>query len=278
MFKKRAFTLIELLVVIAVIAVLMGILMPALRAARELARGSNCLANQRNLVLAYTMYANDNDDRLVRGHVDTSNLNTGMWALPPIDASGAYLSGPPLFEDRIRGIKQGALYRYIGEYKTYHCPGDDRYQSAQDGTQAMYRSYIIPDILSAADKGFHSWTEARYRHFPRKLGEIRHASLKYVFVESQFQNPSFNYDHGGWSFAPWIDDRWVDELATYHSKSATFGFADGHAERHKWVHSETWKIFIEDLPQALQPPRDINEDWMWCWQHWPYLHESEKPR
>jgi len=70
MLTKRAFTLIELLVVIAVIAVLMGVLMPALRAARELARGSNCLANQRSLVLAYTMYADDNDNRLVRGHVE----------------------------------------------------------------------------------------------------------------------------------------------------------------------------------------------------------------
>ncbi|UCE48365.1 MAG: type II secretion system protein, partial [Phycisphaerales bacterium] len=83
MFSKRAFTLIELLVVIAVIAILMSILMPALRAAKELARGSNCLANQRSLVLAYTMYAYDNDSRLVRGHVDRNNLDTPMWSLPP---------------------------------------------------------------------------------------------------------------------------------------------------------------------------------------------------
>jgi len=278
MLTKRAFTLIELLVVIAVIAVLMGVLMPALRAARELARGSNCLANQRSLVLAYTMYADDNDNRIVRGHVDTANLDSGMWALPPIDASGAYISGPVSFEDRIRGIQRGALYRYIGDYKVYHCPGDNRTQSSQDLTQAMYRSYIIPDVLSAARPGFHSWTEARHQHFPKKLTEIKQASLKYVFVETEFQNPSFNYDHGGWSFAPWIDDTWIDELATFHSKSATFGFADGHAERHKWAHNETWQIFIEDLPQAVQPPPNVNEDWLWCWQHYPYLHESEKPR
>jgi len=279
MVKKRAFTLIELLVVIAVIAVLMGILMPALRAARELARGSNCLANQRSLVLAYTMYADDNDGRIVRGHVAQSGLDRPMWALPPIDETGAYISGTPLLDDRIRGIKRGALYRYISEPKIYHCPGDDRYQTAQDERQAMYRSYVIPDVLSAAQKGFHSWTEARHKYFPKKLGEIKHASLKYVFVESEFQNPGFNYDHGGWSFAPWIDDRWIDELATFHSKSATFGFADGHAERHKWVHNDTWRIFNEDLPIAtLQPAREANEDWRWCWEHFPYLDKAEKPR
>ena len=279
MFKKRAFTLIELLVVIAVIAVLMAILMPALRAAKELARGSSCMANQRSLVLAYTMYADDNDSRIVRGHVDMSNLNSPMWVLPPIDQSGAYISGVPLLEDRIRGFKRGALYSYINDPEMYHCPGDNRYQTGAEEHQRMYRSYVIPDVLSAARKGFHSWTEARYKYFPKRLEEITHASLKYVFVESEFQNPNFNYDHGGWSFAPWIDNRWIDELATFHSKSATFGFADGHAEKHKWAHTETWKIFNEDLPiDTLQPAAGMNEDWRWCWERFPYLDKSEKPR
>ena len=275
----KGFTLIELLVVIAVIAVLMAILMPSLRAAKELARGSSCLANQRSLVLAYTMYADDNDSRLVRGHVDTSNLNTPMWVLPPITTSGAYISGIPLLEDRIRGIQRGAMYPYIRNHEMYHCPGDNRYQTGAPEHQRMYRSYIIPDILSAGNKGFHSWTEARYKHFPKKLEEITQTSMKYVFVESQFQNPNFNYDHGGWSFAPWIDIRWVDALATYHTKSATFGFADGHSEKHKWVHTETWKIFTKELPiDTLVPAAASNMDWRWCWERWPYLHESEKPR
>ncbi len=150
MFRKRAFTLIELLVVIAVIAILMAILMPALRAAKELARGSNCLANQRSLVLAYTMYADDNDSRIVRGHVDRNNLDSPMWALPPIDPSGAYIAGTPLLEDRVRGIKRGALYPYINNHEMYHCPGDNRYQTGAPEHLRMYRSYIIPDVLSAA--------------------------------------------------------------------------------------------------------------------------------
>jgi prepilin-type N-terminal cleavage/methylation domain-containing protein/prepilin-type processing-associated H-X9-DG protein len=279
MYKKRAFTLIELLVVIAIIAILMGILMPSLRAAKELARSSNCLANQRNLVLAYTMYADDNDSRIVRGHVDRNNLDSPMWALPPVDGAGNYISGTPLLEDRVRGIKMGAMYPYINNHEMYHCPGDDRYQTGSPENQRMFRSYVIPDVLSAARKGFHSWTEARYKYFPKKLTEIAHASMKYVFVESEFQNPNFNYDHGGWSFAPWIDTRWVDALATFHSNSATFGFADGHAERNKWVHPETWKMFIGDLPlSVLQPDAGINADWRWCWERFPYLDKSERPR
>jgi prepilin-type N-terminal cleavage/methylation domain-containing protein/prepilin-type processing-associated H-X9-DG protein len=279
MFRKRAFTLIELLVVVAVIAILLAILMPALRAARELARGSNCMANQRSLVLAYTMYADDNDSKLVRGHVDRNNLDSPMWSLPPIDVSGNYISDTPLLEDRIRGIRRGALYPYINDHEMYHCPGDNRYQTGYPEHLRMYRSYIIPDVLSAARKGFHSWTENRYKYFPKRLEEITPPGRRYIFVESEFQNPNFNYDHGGWSFAPWIDNRWVDALATFHSKSATFGFADGHSEKHKWVHMETWRIFIGDLPiSTLQPAANVNEDWLWCWQRFPYLHETEKPR
>jgi prepilin-type N-terminal cleavage/methylation domain-containing protein len=64
--KKKAFTLIELLVVIAIIAVLMGILMPALRKVREQSRQKSCGTRIRQQVLANLMYADDNDGKLPR--------------------------------------------------------------------------------------------------------------------------------------------------------------------------------------------------------------------
>lgn len=275
--KRSGFTLIELLVVIAVIAVLMGILMPALRAARELARGSNCLANEGSLMLAYIMYTDDNDGRIVGGYVSRVDLDKPMWAKPPISEAGVYVSGDPQLADRIRGIKQGALFPYVNDPKMYHCPGDDRYQSASSLHQAMYRSYTVTDVL-AGDTTVTSFVKGRHKYFPKKLTEIKHAGRKYIFLESEFQNPGFNYDHGAWTFAPWQDDRWVDELATYHSKSANMAFADGHAEKHKWVHIETWKSFKEELPLSpLQPPKNENYDFQWCWEHYSYLSESEKP-
>jgi prepilin-type N-terminal cleavage/methylation domain-containing protein len=78
MVSKRGFTLIELLVVIAIIALLMAIIVPALKNAKELASGSVCLGNQKNLALAWTNYSGDYDSYLVGG----SNYYSGTRATP----------------------------------------------------------------------------------------------------------------------------------------------------------------------------------------------------
>jgi prepilin-type N-terminal cleavage/methylation domain-containing protein len=61
----KAFTLIELLVVIAIIALLLAILMPALQIAKKKAAAAVCLVNTRNLSLAWYMYAQENDGKIM---------------------------------------------------------------------------------------------------------------------------------------------------------------------------------------------------------------------
>jgi prepilin-type N-terminal cleavage/methylation domain-containing protein/prepilin-type processing-associated H-X9-DG protein len=280
--RRGGFTLIELLVVIAVIAILMGILMPALRAARELATGSACMANQKSLGLAYTMYANDWDARIPMGFVSMQTLTKPMWAKPPMNEAGQYVvTGDAVtLEDRIRGIKAGVLYPYVADPELYHCKGDNRVKSASLG-QACYRSYVIPDVLAADDSfGEYSLVAGRHSHIVFKLTEIQSPSYKYIFCESELRpGTSFNYDHGGWSFAPWVNQGWWDNLATFHKNSATFGFADGHAERRIWEHKQTWLVFSEGKGSKApcDPPIPENKDIEWCWNHYPYLSEGEKP-
>ena len=78
--RKRGpagFTLVELLVVIAIIALLMAILLPALNKARELGKRTVCFGNVRQLILAWTMYADENDDKIVNGAAGFSNRYMG---------------------------------------------------------------------------------------------------------------------------------------------------------------------------------------------------------
>ncbi len=72
--QKPGFTLIELLVVVAIIAVLVAILLPALQEARDMAKGTACMSNLRQLGLATTYYLNDNNDSYPIGHMWNGNL------------------------------------------------------------------------------------------------------------------------------------------------------------------------------------------------------------
>jgi prepilin-type N-terminal cleavage/methylation domain-containing protein/prepilin-type processing-associated H-X9-DG protein len=205
--KKKAFTLIELLVVIAIIAVLMGILMPSLRAARDQAKRVHCVSNVKTLSLGWVMYAENNDNKLVGGHTDPGN-----WVLRA-DASMTV-------EQKKQTIRDGLLFPYVGkEVNVYRCPADNRLQDIAFNT---FRSFSIPG--GANGEGSGGCTVAK------SLLDIKRPSEKYVFVE--------DIDPRGANVGSWIMSfnpiHWIDPLAMWHNERSTLGFADGHAEMHRW--------------------------------------------
>ncbi len=103
---RHGFTLIELLVVIAIIAILAAILFPVFAKAREKARQTSCLSNEKQLGLGFTQYVQDNDERLPQGTVLNPMGGQG-WA--------------------------SQIYPYVKSTGVYKCPDD----SAQGGTNPV---------------------------------------------------------------------------------------------------------------------------------------------
>ena len=205
---KRAFTLIELLVVIAIIAVLMAILMPALRAARDHAKRIHCVGNIKTLSLAWFIYKDENDDILVGGA--PGQTGSGSWVLAP--------SGDSI-EQKKDAIREGALFPYVGKtVDVYRCPADQR---QRDPRQYAFRSFSIAG--GANGEGWSGSVQAT------KYSDIRNPTTKYIFVEDI--DPR-GYNVGSWVMA--FPPSWVDPLAMWHNEKSTMGFADGHSDMHRW--------------------------------------------
>ena len=228
--QKRGFTLIELLVVIAIIAMLMGILMPALNAAREQARGVRCAANVRSLLFAWIMYKDEHDDQLVPGE---AIANTGRSYSPPEPKCWVQTRqsnvGADLIEQEKEGVRQGLLYPYIKNVSVYRCPSDKRKISV---VQA-YRSYSIAG--AAYGEGYNGKRSGNVV-FSRKFSDIKAPATKYIFLAEA--DPR-SYNIGSWIMRPDVPN-WIDPFAIWHSKHrTTLGWADGRAEMQRWQDNST---------------------------------------
>jgi len=271
--KRSGFTLIELLVVIAIIAILMAVLMPALNIAREQARGVACMSNQKTMGLAYVMYADENDSSMCGGMARYVPINgIPPWVMPPLEYQGVgnyteMPTGAVTLEQRLNGLREGALFPYIRDVGAYHCPGDDRIRRGtsrgRDSARLLYRSYSLPDYLRATS-----------RSDPKRITDFTSPATKMLFVEEIYDAGGVNHNVDGWSYNPETNALW-DPLGVFHSNSCTFSFMDGHAGVKKWNDKRTVIYFMSRSRAAsmgfgkntqFNPP---NEDLLWLDAHYP---------
>ena len=216
--KNRAFTLIELLVVIAVIAILMAILMPALRNAKEQARSITCRGNVRTLTLAWLMYKDANDGKLVNGHTPGPGGEPG-WVIVPPDAANASV------EAKKKYIKEGLLWPYVKKVEAYRCPSDRRQKSQYH--KYAYRTYSIAGGMNGVSQ------TGAWEILPCiTYSDIKNPATKYVFLA---ECDPRGYNMGSWVMNP-KTRQWVDPFGVWHNRnSSTLGWADGHVEMHRWL-------------------------------------------
>jgi len=213
--KLRAFTLIELLVVIAIIAVLMAILMPALNRAREQGKRAACLNNLKQMALAWNVYADENDNKIVNGNTSTGGHNKDgtCWV---------YWPGWSATEERqIEELKRGLLFAYCPNITLYKCP---------TGIRGEVVTYAIVDSMNGYDA-----IPGAQGHIVKSRLQIRTPATQAVFLDEGRLSPA--------SWTIWYDqERWWDQITARHGDGTNFSFADGHSEYWKWKDPRTIEI------------------------------------
>ena len=237
--SAAGFTLIELLVVIAIIAILAALLLPALSQAKKKASMAVCQNNNKQLMLAWKMYADDNNDLMVGANSSTSS----DWR---VEADKCTATPPLLMTDPVarnqymdeQGFLQGGLAKYCKNADIIHCPGDNRLQWGI----TPFCSYSLPTGMNGTPAASVPIVQPL-----KKQSEIRHPTDTIsIDEEASNQQPGGIYyenqdnwvvifDQTSSAANGWSGVGFWDAPAAYHGSLTVFAFADGHAESHKWL-------------------------------------------
>jgi prepilin-type N-terminal cleavage/methylation domain-containing protein/prepilin-type processing-associated H-X9-DG protein len=259
--ERFGFTLIELLVVIAVIAILANLLLPALAKATMKATGARCQSNEKQLQLAFIMYADDNNGTM-QGDVFSYNDGTrtvkvdtyagGYWPGPSPDIS-ASMARDKAVQAVQKGLSMGPLWRYCAAFEAYHCPGDLRFKLRKPGSHWAYDSYSKADGMGGFTSGGVLQIWNGNTRALTKIDTVPEPAQAMVFVE---EPDSRNYNLGTWVINADTHD-WVDPLAAWHNNANTISFLDGHVEPHRWLEATTLKT-------AMAAERNLDTPFYWA--------------
>lgn len=209
--------MIELLAVIAVIAILMGLLLPVLSRATVKADRTVCLSNQKQLDLAWQMYADDTGGRLA---VNDWKYRTADVVESP---SNSWVTGNAALDADPATISSGSIYSYVKNIRIYRCPTD---HDTVLGTNApVLRSYSLSCFMGGPQEDVDDYgVDPVYQ-----MGQIQKTSTTLTFLEEDFST----IDDGHFLYSATIDT-WFNVPAWRHAGGDVLAFADGHVEYWKW--------------------------------------------
>lgn len=234
--------MIELLVVIAIIAILAGLLLPALGKAKIRAQAVKCMSNSKQLQLAWIMYADDNSDKIAPVSAKDYYFNGGssstwtyQWCGGGMHFAATATSPQP--------ITDGLIFPYSKNLGIYKCPADN---SVVGGVPRV-RSVSASSAFRTVDLGFGGTPLGGVYRTYTKMSQIVKPTDTWVFIDeapASINDPAFSIT----ITLPSATSATEPDIPTDTHKGATgMSFADGHSVVHKW------KSPLSTMPTASKP-------------------------
>jgi len=266
--RPGAFTLIELLVVIAIIGILAAMLLPALNKSKLKTQGVSCMNNHRQLCLAWQMYSDDNNDRLIYASEDPYHPETEAAAW--VTGTLSFEPNDPKNYDPDLTIKKSPLWPYCGKsLAIWKCPADRSGINVGGEFKPRTRSISMNVFLGGwgGTDGYWGPIFSDYKIY-LKPSELVDPGPAKVFVFLDMREDSIDMGNFGTRMAGWPDRPelygFYDLPGYYHHLAAGFSFADGHSEIHRWRDPRTMPPLVPNgfVNDSFSSPNNADVAWL----------------